>query len=126
MGPPFCRFASDVSLGVGAADRVLSQPSAVPLQYGAMQGFGPFLEGLAGFLSTQAAYGGNVDPATLFLAAGASQAVDLAATLFAGTGDTVLVEEPTDYLIERILIDHGLNVFGVPTGLCCRWGDGGI
>ena len=80
--------------------------------YGAA--FGSFLEGLAP-VPVRSAYGGNVDPATLFLTSEASQAADLAATLFAGTGDNVLVEEPPYYLIERILIDHGLNVISVPT-----------
>ena len=99
-----------------ASERVLSQQSAVPLQYGAVQGFGPLLEGLADFLSSQDAYGNlPVDPASLFLTAGASQGIDLATTIFAQPGDTVFVEEPTYYLIGRIFLDHGLNVVGIPT-----------
>ena len=99
-----------------ASERVLSQQSAVPLQYGAVQGFGPLLEGLADFLSSQDAYGNlSVDPASLFLTAGASQGIDLATTIFAQSGDTVFVEEPTYYLIGRIFLDHGLKVVGVPT-----------
>ena len=99
-----------------ASERVLSQQSAVPLQYGAVQGFGPLLEGLAEFLSSQDAYGNlPVDPASLFLTAGASQGIDLATTIFAQSGDTVFVEEPTYYLIGRIFLDHGLKVVGVPT-----------
>lgn len=87
----------------------------MPLQYGAVQGFGPLLESLAAYLSTQPAYGGSVSPASLFLTAGASAAIDLAATLYATACDTVIVEEPTYYLIEQIFVDHGLNVVGVPT-----------
>ena len=99
-----------------ASERVLSQQSAVPLQYGAVQGFGPLLEGLADFLSSQDAYGNlTVDPTSLFLTAGASQGIDLATTIFAQSGDTVFVEEPTYYLIGRIFLDHGLKVVGVPT-----------
>ncbi len=99
-----------------ASERVLSQQSAVPLQYGAVQGFGPLLEGLADFLSSQDAYGNlPVNPASLFLTAGASQGIDLATTVFAQSGDTVFVEEPTYYLIGRIFLDHGLKVVGVPT-----------
>jgi hypothetical protein len=41
--------------------------------------------------------------------------VDLATTLFAQAGDTVVVEEPTYYLIESIFRDHGLQVVGVAT-----------
>ena len=73
------------------------------------------LESLATFLSTQDAYGGPVKPDSLFLTAGASAAIDLATTLFATAGDTVIVEEPTYYLIGQIFVDHGLNVVGVPT-----------
>ena len=94
---------------------VLGQQSAVPLQYGAVQGFGPLLESLAGYLSTQETYGGAISPESLFLTAGASAAIDLATTLYATAGDTVVVEEPTYYLIEQIFVDHGLNVVGVPT-----------
>lgn len=99
-----------------ASERVLSQQSAVPLQYGAVQGFGPLLEALADFLSSQDSYGNlPVDPTSLFLTAGASQGIDLATTILAQAGDTVFVEEPTYYLIGRIFLDHGLKVVGVPT-----------
>lgn len=99
-----------------ASERVLARQSAVPLQYGAVQGFGPLIEGLSDFLSSQDAYGNlPVDPASLFLTAGASQGIDLATTIFAQSGDTVFVEEPTYYLIGRIFLDHGLKVVGVPT-----------
>ncbi len=99
-----------------ASERVLSQQSAVPLQYGAVQGFGPLLDGLADFLSSQDTYGNlPVDPRSLFLTAGASQGIDLATTIFAQSGDTVFVEEPTYYLIGRIFLDHGLKVVGIPT-----------
>ncbi len=99
-----------------ASERVLSQQSAVPLQYGAVQGFGPLLEGLADFLTTQDTYGNlPVDPRSLFLTAGASQGIDLATTIMTQAGDTVFVEEPTYYLIGRIFLDHGLKVMGVPT-----------
>ena len=99
-----------------ASERVLGQQSAVPLQYGAVQGYGPLLEALADFLSSQPAYGNlPVDPTSLFLTAGASQGIDLATTVFAQSGDTVFVEEPTYYLIGRIFLDHGLKVVGIPT-----------
>lgn len=97
-----------------AAQSVLAKQSAVPLQYGGVQGFGPLLESLATYLSTQEAYGEAVAPESLFLTAGASAAIDLATTLYTIAGDTVIVEEPTYYLIEQIFVDHGLNVVGVP------------
>ncbi len=113
-GHPSPRLHPTEALAV-AAQSVLGRRSAVPLQYGAVQGFGPLLESLAAYLSEQETYGGPVNPASLFLTAGASSAIDLSATLFARPGDTVIVEEPTYYLIEQIFVDHGLNVVGVPT-----------
>ena len=98
-----------------AADHVFSSEDVTSLQYGAIQGFGPLLESLAEFLSTQVAYGFSVEPQSLFLTSGASQAIDLASTLFTESGDTVLVEEPTYYLVQNIFEDHHLNVVGVPT-----------
>ena len=98
-----------------AANHALANGSATALQYGATQGYGPLLESLAAFLSGEAAYGMQVDPRGLFISSGASQALDLAATLFAGSGDTVFVEEPSYYLIGNIFRDHGLKVVGVPT-----------
>jgi len=99
-----------------AARHALRRQSPVPLQYGATQGYGPLLESLAAYLSGQDAYGpGAVRPETLFLTAGASQGIDLAATILARAGDTVFVEEPTYYLIGQIFLDHGLQICGVPT-----------
>ena len=49
-----------------ATRSALAQQSVVPLQYGAVQGFGPLLEYLAAYLSGQEAYAGEVRPASLF------------------------------------------------------------
>ena len=98
-----------------AADRLFARGGTEPLQYGATQGYGPYLETLAAFLSRQDSYGMTVDPRSLFLTAGASQALDLTCTLFAREGDTVLVEEPTYFVVEGILRAHHLDVRGVPT-----------
>ncbi len=98
-----------------AAAYAWTHTRAATLQYGAEQGFGPLLDALADFLSQQAAYGMQVAPANLFLTGGASQAIDLACTLFAREGDTIFVEEPTYYLVSKIFTDHHLQVVGVPT-----------
>jgi len=97
-----------------ASEKLFNLESTTPLQYGAAQGYGPFLENLAMFLSNQSMYTGTVSPLDLFLTAGASQGIDLACTLFAEAGDTVCVEEPTYFVIERILQDHHLNISGIP------------
>lgn len=123
-GHPSARLHPAAALAA-AAEHALRRPglppdaaaaaAAIPLQYGAAQGYGPLLESLAAYLSTQDAYGGgSVSPASLFLTAGASQAIDLAATLLARPGDIVLVEEPTYYLIGQIFRDHGLRIASVP------------
>ena len=98
-----------------AAAHVLEQNGVVALQYGAEQGYGRLLESLSGFLSEQDAYAMRVEPESLFITAGASQALDLACTALAQPGDTIFVEEPTYYLVSRIFKDHGLRVVGVPT-----------
>jgi 2-aminoadipate transaminase len=82
------------------------------LSYGAPAGGGRFLESLAEFLQEE--YGSSAKPDSLVLTAGASQALDLAATLFSEGGDTVFVEEPSYYLAFQIFRDHGLNLVGVP------------
>ncbi len=70
------------------------------LQYGLEQGDGSFRSALADFLAR--AYETSVDPASLFVTAGASSALDLLCTLYTSPGDAVLVEEPTYYLALRI------------------------
>ena len=97
-----------------AADKLLERNDTTPLQYGAAQGFGPFLNSLARFLSSQPGYFGTVLPGQLFLTAGASQAIDLACTLMTTSGDTVIVEEPTYFVVEKIFRDHDLEIVGVP------------
>jgi DNA-binding transcriptional MocR family regulator len=98
-----------------AAEHAFATTRVAMLQYGAEQGFGPLLESLAAFLSQQEAYAMQVEPTTLFLSGGASQALDLTCMLFTQPGDTVFVEEPTYYLVQRIFNDHHLRLMGVPT-----------
>ena len=98
-----------------ASDRLFSQGDRDSLQYGASQGYGPFLESLAKFLNDQPGYQVETHPQELFLTAGASQGLDLACTLFAKSGDLVFVEEPTYFVIEKIFREHNLDVVGVPT-----------
>ncbi|HIN72624.1 MAG TPA: PLP-dependent aminotransferase family protein [Dehalococcoidia bacterium] len=98
-----------------ASTRMLSKGDTRPLQYGATQGYGPFLESLATFLSKQQSYQMQVDPHNLFLTAGASQGLDLACTLFASKDDTIVVEEPTYFVIEQIFREHNLKIAGIPT-----------
>jgi 2-aminoadipate transaminase len=98
-----------------AVDHMFDTTGFDALQYGAFQGFGPLLDSLASYLSYEPAYGMAVEPESLFMTGGASQALDMACTLFTRAGDTVFVEEPTYYLARNIFADHHLHVVGVPT-----------
>ena len=98
-----------------ASHKLFSKGDRDSLQYGASQGYGPFLESLAQFLNYQPGYQTETQPQELFLTAGASQGLDLACTLFAKSGDLVFVEEPTYFVIEKIFREHNLDVKGVST-----------
>lgn len=95
-----------------AAQALLSRTPNTPLQYGHAKGDGLFRHSLAKFLSP--AYSGPQDPASFFATGGASQALHLIACTFAKPGQTVLVEEPTYFLVPQIFKDHGLKLAGVP------------
>ena len=114
MGPSLATLTSAGSYATGS-HACLHDDQGGHAAIGAEQGFGPLLESLAAFLSQQEAYAMHVAPATLFLTGGVSQALDLVCTLFTQPGDTVFVEEPTYYLVQRIFHDHHLRVMGVPT-----------
>ncbi len=53
-------------------------------------------------------------PAEIVVTAGASHALDLAATLLLSPGDAVLVEEPTYHLAVRVLRDHPVDLVSLP------------
>jgi DNA-binding transcriptional MocR family regulator len=89
------------------------------LNYGATQGDARFLGSLASFLSE--GYNSEVTADQLFVTGGNSQALDMASVVFAKSGDTVFVEEPSYFLAFQIFRDHGLNIVGIPVdddGLC--------
>jgi DNA-binding transcriptional MocR family regulator len=96
-----------------AAAHRLSQPEAALLAYGAEQGDGYFRLALAQFLSE--GYGLPVEAEHLFITASASMGLDLICTLFARSGDTIFVEEPSYFLALRILADHHFKVVSLPT-----------
>ena len=96
------------------ASQLFDRNDDIPLEYGATQGFGPFLNSLAVFLSSQSSYYSPVSANNLFLTAGASQGIDLACTLFTKSGDTVIVEEPTYFVVEKIFRAHDLQIISVP------------
>lgn len=90
----------------------LSQGNPDLLNYGCEQGDGFLRRELATFLTR--GYHHPVSSETLFVTAGASQALDLICTLFTRPGDTIFVEEPSYFLALRIFADHHLNVISIP------------
>lgn len=95
-----------------ASDAFFRQAHPHDLNYGCVQGDERFRDSLAGFLS----FGYNADTAaaSLFVTGGNSQALELVSTVFARSGDTVFVEEPSYFLAFQIFRDHGLNIVGIP------------
>ena len=98
-----------------AIDEIFSNKEISALQYSGYQGYGPLIHSLSQYLSEETSYTKTINPEEMYIGYGASHGLDLACTLFTGNGDTVLVEEPTYYLVRQILIDHRLNIVGVPT-----------
>ena len=96
-----------------AAEACFARNDPAFLQYGAEQGNGYFRMALAGFLSR--GYGFLVDPDTLFVTNGISNALDLICAHFTRPGDTIFVEEPTYFLALRIFADHDLRIIPVQT-----------
>lgn len=95
-----------------ASHSFLSEAHPLELNYGVLAGDGRFLESLAQYLGEE--YRAPVDPESLFVTGGSSQALDFVSTVFTTWGDTVFVEEPSYFLAFQILRDHGLKVVGVP------------
>ncbi len=96
-----------------AAQQRLDGVDSSFLNYGLEQGDEHFRHALAHFLTD--GYDEPVDPAQLFVTAGASNGLDLTCSLFTKSGDVVFAAEPTYFLALRIFEDHGLRVRPVPT-----------
>ncbi|HEU4740386.1 MAG TPA: PLP-dependent aminotransferase family protein [Meiothermus sp.] len=96
-----------------AALHRLSQGDPSFLQYGAEPGDGYFRAELARFLTRH--YPFALEPDTLFVTAGVSQALDLICTVYTQPGQVIFVEEPTYFLSLGIFQDHHLQVVALPT-----------
>jgi DNA-binding transcriptional MocR family regulator len=95
-----------------ASESFFSEAQPLELNYGVLPGDERFLDSLARYLSE--GYDAAVDPESLFVTAGSSQALDFVSTVYTESGDTVFVEEPSYFLAFQIFRDHGLKVVGVP------------
>jgi 2-aminoadipate transaminase len=93
-------------------ERFFADAAPFDLNYGHRQGDARFRSALATFLGGAA--GSPVDPDSLMLTGGISQALDFACGRLAKAGDVIFVEEPTYPYSLPIFRDHGLEVVGVP------------
>jgi DNA-binding transcriptional MocR family regulator len=109
--PDFALLPLDLLRRAAEACFAKNDPSF--LQYGAEQGDGYFRRALAGFLGR--GYGFPVDPDSLFVTNGISNALDQICAHFTHPGDTIFVEEPTYFLALRIFADHDLRIIPIPT-----------
>jgi len=88
----------------------LAEEDPLLLQYGFISCYATFRASLARFL--EAGYGkpaGSVDPELLFATNGVSGALGLVCSLFAGRGDSCVVENPSYFLALSIFRDFGIR-----------------
>lgn len=95
-----------------AAAHRFAQNGAAFLQYGADVGDDLFRLELATFLSRH--YGFKVEPNTLYITNGISQALDFVCRYLSQPGDVIFVEEPSYFLALHIFADYQLNIIPVP------------
>ena len=111
VGQPSADLLPLALLGTAGA-RFFAGAHPLELNYGQRQGDARFRAALAAFLGASA--GRPVDPDTLMLTAGISQALDFVCGRFTQPGDTVFVEEPSYPYSFQIFRDHALEVVGIP------------
>ncbi|KAG7400783.1 hypothetical protein PHYBOEH_004297 [Phytophthora boehmeriae] len=99
---------------VAAADRFKATQDPTVLQYGAAKGFINFRKEIGKLFADT--HNKPVDPESLMVTAGNSQAISHAAIAFAKTNKRVFVEEPTYFLAHDIFRELGLDLKGVHAG----------
>eukprot|EP00128_Syssomonas_multiformis_P002117 Colp12_sorted_trinity150504_noHs@16275 len=82
-------------------------------QYAENRGDESYRDSLAQFLTKE--YGAAVDKESLFVTNGSSLGLELCIRCFTKPGDTILVEDPTYFLVFQVFKDAGLNIVEVPT-----------
>jgi DNA-binding transcriptional MocR family regulator len=101
-----------LALLAGGCERFFGDAAPFDLNYGHRQGDARFRSALAGFLGSAA--GSPVNPDSLMLTGGISQALDYVCARFTRAGDVVFVEEPSYPYAFPIFRDHGLEMVGIP------------
>jgi DNA-binding transcriptional MocR family regulator len=111
VGQPSADLLPLALLGT-AGTRFFADAEPLELNYGQRQGGVRFRAALADFLGKSD--GSPVDPDSLMLTGGISQALDFVCGRFMRPGDVVFVEEPSYPYSFQIFRDHGLEIVGVP------------
>jgi len=94
-----------------AAQRAMNRYGSDILEYGSTAGSPPLIDFVCARLAETDARA--PDPEQVVITAGASQGLDLVATLLLSPGDTVLLDVPTYHLAIRIFADHPVRLQAV-------------
>lgn len=94
-----------------AVSETLREDGAAALQVGATPGYPPLRSAISRLLEER---GLNVDPSSVCVTSGCQQGIDLAAKVFVGAGDAVLVEQPSFLGALEAFRARGARVVGVP------------
>jgi 2-aminoadipate transaminase len=94
-----------------AVSEALAAEGARALQVGATEGYPPLRTAIASLLERRDL---RVDPAMVCVTSGCQQGIDLAAKVFVGPGDAVLVEQPSFVGALEAFRARGARIVGVP------------
>lgn len=94
-----------------ALDDTLREEGAAALQVGPTEGYAPLREAIARLLVQR---GIETSPATVCVTNGCQQGIDLAAKVFVGPGDAVLVEQPSFLGALEAFRARGARIVAVP------------
>jgi 2-aminoadipate transaminase len=101
-----------VDAWLAATDTVLTVHGRQALAYGYGAGPASLREWLADRISTVER--STCPPSSIFVSAGASQALEILAAMLTRPGDVVIVDSPTYHLALRILQDAGVDLIAAP------------
>lgn len=91
---------------------VLEEKGELGLQYGPNQGYGPLIDYLREKIKLEE--GQALERPQIMLSGGASQALDHCCTLFAKSGDSIIIEAPSYHESLLLFRNHGLTVHAIP------------
>lgn len=99
----------EISNDILSSDKALSI-----LQYGATEGYAPFLESGLEYIKRAGIYNQNID--NILAISGGQQGIDLMCKAFLNKDDVVLVEEPTYLAVLHILKTYQAKPVGIKSG----------